>query len=109
MSQEKWESITADNAPPGVYTPNMSDEDKLKWKAKYIGGVDKRIEIRKVFTHETKQRGGYWAQVLIVVRLSSEGEPHVVMSTNGKIAFSEEDMENYFKAIKEAKLILSQK
>lgn len=27
MSDKQYASITADGAPPGVYTPNMSEED----------------------------------------------------------------------------------
>ena len=30
VSIEEWKGISADSAPPGVYTPNMSDEDMKK-------------------------------------------------------------------------------
>lgn len=36
MSIESWKSISADGAPPGVYTPNMSRGDALSWKAKIV-------------------------------------------------------------------------
>lgn len=65
VSVEEWKGISADSAPPGVYTPNMSREDRLKWKAKLIRPKDTppRVEIRKSFN----MGGG--AQVLIIVSL----------------------------------------
>lgn len=48
MTKEQYKnSYIADGAPPGVYASNMSDENKLKWKAKYISGANERVEIRK--------------------------------------------------------------
>lgn len=40
---------SADGAPPGVYVPNMSDEDKEKWLAKVAYGKTDypQAEIRK--------------------------------------------------------------
>ena len=37
----------SDSGIDGTYVPNMSEEDKNKWKAKHITGDDERIEIRK--------------------------------------------------------------
>jgi hypothetical protein len=48
----------SDSGIPGTYVPNMSEEDKNKWKAKHIKGDDERIEIRKSFNG---------VQILIVV------------------------------------------
>ena len=102
MSDAEWKSISADGAPPGVYTPNMSDEDKERWKGKLIKGKDPRIEIRKTFRGK-----GYYAQVLIVVWKDVPEEfPDVVISTNGKIGASFQKMEEMHEAIKEAKEIL---
>jgi hypothetical protein len=49
MSTEKWKSISADGAPPGVYLPNMTDEDAERWKAKikYAKTDHPQVEIRK--------------------------------------------------------------
>jgi len=49
MSTEAHQSISADGAPPGVYTPNMSTKDAEKWRAKLVGSRSKnyQIEIRK--------------------------------------------------------------
>ena len=49
MSVEAWKSISACGAPPGVYTPNMSEEDMFKWKAKLVGKlgeIEEVVEIR---------------------------------------------------------------
>lgn len=102
MSDAKWKSISADGAPPGVYIPNMSEEDKEKWKGKLIKGKNPRIEIRKTFNGL-----GYCAQVLIVVwKDVSEEFADVVISSNGKIGASFQQMEEMHQVINEAKEIL---
>jgi hypothetical protein len=52
------EMYESDSGVDGSYVPNMSDEDKCKWKAKHIKGDDECIEIRKTF-------GG--VQLLVIV------------------------------------------
>ena len=49
MPIEEWKEISADGAPPGVYAPNMSDEDAMKWRAKLTGTRrgNPQVEIRK--------------------------------------------------------------
>jgi len=50
-SKEEHAKISADGAPPGVYVPNMSEDDQLKWKAKLVGvkvGYP-QVEIGKTF------------------------------------------------------------
>jgi len=49
MPIDDWKSISADGAPLGVYTSNMSREDRLKWKAKLVGQKTGKlaVEIRK--------------------------------------------------------------
>ena len=75
----------SDSGVDGTYVPNMSDEDKFRWKAKRIGGKDLRIEIRK--TTQGRSRGseayGSYAQTLLVVRPDGT----VTMSMNGKAEF----------------------
>jgi hypothetical protein len=36
-SKEHADMYSADGAPPGVFVPNMSDEDAMRWKAKFVG------------------------------------------------------------------------
>lgn len=71
MSLEQWRSISADGAPPGVYTPNMSAYDQQRYKAKLIGKgtPEARIEIRKT---AIPQHGDH-AQILIIVTLKDDG------------------------------------
>lgn len=68
----------SDSGVPGTYVPNMSKEDQLKWKGKFInkGKDTARIELRKTFTHNNS-----YAQVLIII----EKDGTISMSTNGKI------------------------
>jgi hypothetical protein len=49
MPVEQWQAISADGAPPGVWTPNMSDQDRERWKAKLVGvrKGEPQVEIRK--------------------------------------------------------------
>lgn len=92
MSRGEYESISADGAPPGVYTPNMSGADAATWRAKKIGGSDPRVEIRVL-------RG---SQVLIVVR------PHAVrISMNGPTELDDEGWEELFLAVAEARIVLA--
>lgn len=68
------DTYQSDSGVAGTYVPNMSQADKLKWKAKHIKGEDPRVEIRKTV-------GG--TQVLIVVRLSG-----IRMSANGPMLWT---------------------
>ena len=106
MPVEEWKKISADGAPPGVYTPNMSQDDNLKWKAKKIGGEDPRVEIRKSFYHSNKKQYPnnrcYGSQCLIVVRKKTGDEPQVLISTNGKMAMTFPETLDLNEAIKEA-------
>jgi len=47
MPKEDWLALGFDDGPPGAYVPNMSQADRLLWKAKFIGGKYLRVEIRK--------------------------------------------------------------
>jgi hypothetical protein len=108
-NSEHNNTFVADSAPPGAYVPNMSEEDSLKWKAKRInkGKEDERIEIQKKFSwHNGKSypnHEGYSAQTKIIVQ---KKEPRIIMSTNGKIAMSSDDVINFQQAIAEAFEIL---
>ena len=100
MSTEAWKSISADGAPPGVYTSNMSTTDMEKWKAKHIKGADPRVEIRKTMG----------SQVLIVVRISTGDDvSDIKMSCNGPIYMTFEQAQELQTAIQEAKEILTSK
>ena len=99
---EHNEMYVADDAPPGVYVPNMSEEDMLRWKAKHIKGDNERVEIRK-----TVRGISNYAQMVIVVYKNHEGKgPEIVISSNSKLGFSLELWKDLETAIQEAKDIL---
>jgi len=83
---------SADCSVPGTYAPNMSQDDKLKWKAKKIGGKDPRIEVRKTTEGVLVSDGNCtrWegaAQVLIVVR--PDGTAQFSMNSKARFDVSE--------------------
>jgi len=98
----------------GTYEPNMSERDKLRWKAKHIKGKDERIEIRKTM---------HGISLVIVVSKNLKNETinpgtklefnsiakrHVQISINGKLQMNFTDYEDFQQAIREAIEILSQ-
>ena len=86
----------------GTYVPNMSDEDRLKWKAKHIQGADPRVEIRKTVCG--MDAGRSWAssaQLLVVVRPET-----VTMSANSRMIFGLVEWGELLKAVKEARDLL---
>ena len=103
MPAEEWMAISADSAPPGVYTPGMSAEDRYRRKAKRIGGGDPRVEIRKTVTGAVRKRkyGDYatCAQVLLIVRPDGS----VNMPVNGTAEFSAAEWGELSAAVSEAK------
>ena len=92
LTDEAWQSISADGAPPGVYTPNMSDEDAATWRAKKIGGADPRVEIRVL-------KG---SQMVVIVRPDS-----VRISMNGPTLLEGVDWTDFQYAVTEAREVLS--
>jgi len=92
-SRAEHESITADGAPPGVYTPNMSRQDARRWRAKHVGGENERIEIR----HQV--RG-----VNLVLIVFKAGAIH--LSANGRVEFDAAQAQAFLTAIQEAQGIL---
>lgn len=108
MDSTEWaESYVADGAPPGVYVPNMSEDDMLRWKAKLVGirTAYPRVEIRK----------SAYAQILIIVSLgqgfqqrykSMPEETNVQISANGAFALTWQELDEMNTAIQEAKVFL---
>lgn len=121
MTTQAWQEISADGAPPGVYTPNMSDADMRAWKAKMAGQRtpgELRAEIRKTVSSEGTdgacaenrwardkgRRAGAHAQVLLLVYADGE----VRMSGNGTMAFSQAAWAELERAVAEARTVLAQ-
>ena len=118
MSKDEWASMVFDGGPPGSYVPNMSSEDRAKWKAKFIGGKYARVEIRKTFTEVQH------VQTLVIVSLSGapmgkrgwSGEKkdfgeelNLKISMNGSAHLTFEDFESLRKAVDEARAVLENK
>ena len=113
-TEEHNEIYSADCPAAGIYVPNMSDADMLKWKAKVIGGKDPRVEIRKsvrgvdpTLIREDNfsiYNGHCSAQVLIIVRPNK-----VIMSSNGRMVFDGKVWEELSKAVEEARKALKTK
>lgn len=81
---EHNEEYQSDSGIAGTYIPNMSREDKLRWKAKLIKSkTDPRVEIRKTLVSQG-------VQVLVVVRYKGPGQ-HVTLSANGKMSWDGEE------------------
>lgn len=117
----EWKAISADDAPPGVYTPNMRPADAQSWKAKLTGTKSGRpqVEIRKstagmtqmliivgldgydykYYTREPKPDKPTWAHV------STRGF-NVHLSLNGPAQMTFYDVNNLHIAVHEAKEFL---
>ena len=85
---------SADGAPPGTYAPNMSPEDRQRWKAKRIRGNDPRIEIRKGLANGSL--------LLVVVR-----PENITLSTNFKAQFDDQGWTELCQVRDEALAILA--
>lgn len=100
------ETYSSDCGVPGTFVPNMSNDDNIKWKAKYIKSNDERVEIRKSFDG---------TQVVIVVykniikndwKNRIEGHGNIRISANNKIHMTFDEYNKFKEAIEEAKQIL---
>ena len=106
-TEEHNKMYSSDQPVPGTYVPNMSTEDRTKWRAKHIKGKDERIEIRKnmhgvnmviVVSKNIKQH--LWREHMIVDHLN------VSISANGKIYMDFSDFGDFQCAIREAMELL---
>jgi hypothetical protein len=103
MTTEEWRAISADSAPPGVYTPNMSAADARKWKATLTGrGDHRRVEIRKTVTSPEGTGRRHCAQLVCTV-----DEHGVRISANGTLDFEGPEFDNLVRAVQEAHDALS--
>ena len=111
-TEEHNRNYSSDCGVPGTYVPNMSGEDRVRWKAKLVGQRSKnyQIEIR------TEEPG---ANLLVIVngesrvhsfpRSSRAGQkPHEVrISTNGPLTFPPELWGKLNQAVFEARAVLA--
>ena len=101
------EEFSSDSGIAGTYVPNMSKNDKLKWKAKHITGNDERVEIRKTIDG---------VQLLIVVYKKdnpvkydyhdkdswNKRHRNIRISMNGKLDMTWDNLDDMNRAINEA-------
>lgn len=61
MSKADWSANQADSAPPGTYMPNMSEADRMRWKAKLVGTTKgfPQVELRRDSTVIVLSLKGY--------------------------------------------------
>jgi hypothetical protein len=110
MSTEQWRRISADGAPPGVYTPNMSAADQQLWKAKYVGGASPRVEVRKTVAGPKRPAATWagfshnYAQLLVIVDAYG-----VRLSANGTADFTGSEFDELAQAVAEARAVLAQR
>lgn len=118
MSVEKWKEISACGQPPGVYTPNMSQEDRERWKAKLVGHKAGRphVEIRKTIKGVqlfllVSLGGGYkyrgfeptkdrWGRSTVGI--------NVHLSLNGSAQLTFDEWNEMRQAVEEAKAVLEE-
>lgn len=126
ISKEDWKAISADSAPPGVYTSNMSAEDAGRWKGKIVGATlgSPQIELRKVFSGAYKTLpgerwgSGFCANVLVIVatkgfqyknvKREASVDYNVYISMNAGAAMTFAEFEEMQQAIAEAKAKLAE-
>jgi len=133
LSTEKHNKrFQSDSGVAGTYVPNMSEEDKNKWKAKHITGTDERIEIRKTIgcsqlliivykkayqpsypefpEYDGGGKDAYWEDANNIYRVQrtawEKRHQDVRISMNGKLDLTWDDFWDIQEAVKEAFEIL---
>ena len=110
-TEEHNEMHQSDSGIAGTYVPNMTNEDKEKWKAKHIKGDNERIEIRKTING---------VNIVIIVykrpnpvkwngnNMENWHNRHqdMKMSMNGKLDMTFNDWYDLYEAVREAIEIL---
>ena len=98
---EHAEKHQSDSGIPGTYVPNMSQEDRFKWKGRHIKtGKDQRVEIRK-----TLSTGANHCDLLVVVRYKGPGLD-VTISGNNKQHYDASDYLDLIRVVQEAYTLL---
>jgi hypothetical protein len=120
MSKEEWKGISADSAPPGVYSPNMNEEDMATWKGKVVGATlgHPQVELRKTFgayfPPEPGEFCGHSCTSNMVIILSKKGgfqykqikreyskDYNVLIAMNGNAVMTFAELDEMKKAIDE--------
>ncbi len=88
------ETYIFDGGPLGGYVPNMSLDDRRKWKAKLVGvrSSTPTVEIRKEMGSN------------VLIKVTKEG---IKISSNGPFYMDEKTYDEFNQAIKEARIKLT--
>ena len=115
-NKERLEKYSSDSEVPGTYVPNMSKDDMYKWKAKYVKGIDERVEIRKtikgvqlvciVYKDEERSEKEEFYKGYVVDKLIHK---QIHISANGKLLMTAKEFNEFIQAIKEAQEYLQNK
>lgn len=90
LSKEEWaESYGFEDGPTGGYLPNMSKEDKLRWKAKITG---KKLGFPQVEIRKTTENG---SQILLIINLGDGYNYKYYKAVNPEAKSYEEYNEQY--------------
>lgn len=117
MSKEDWAENQADGAPPGTYVPNMSEKDRMRWKAKLVGQKTgfPQVELRRDSTVVILSLKGYKYKYYDTRRSEEnlantrkydkkatyDKWPLIHIASAGPMAMSFEDLDDFKKAIDE--------
>ena len=102
-TEEHNEGTASDCGVPGTYVPNMSREDREKWKGKIIGKSGKRplqIEIRKNSSVTVVGLKGY------KYKFYDTDKFNIHVASSGPIQMTFKDWEEWRQCVEEAKKIL---
>ena len=105
------EMFMSDSGVDGTYVPNMSKEDRERWKGKHITGENERIEIKKTIDG---------VQLVIIIRKNKpvkytwenkeyDKQNNIKISMNGSLWMTFEQQKEMVQVIEEAKELLGLK
>lgn len=107
---EEHNEYTSDCGIPGTYAPNMSREDRQRWKGKIVGKSGKRplqIEIRKdSFVTVVGLKGYNYKHYKVGDYSSDTTGLNIHVASAGPIQMTFEDWEEWRQVVEEAKKIL---
>ena len=118
-TEEHNDRFQSDAGVAGTFVPNMSEEDKNKWKAKHIKGEDERIEIRKtldsqlvIIVYKNSYRPPYpkeylpWEEYHRKQKEWHNGHEDIRISMNGPCQLTFKDYNDLMTAVYEASMLL---
>lgn len=108
MFIKEWKNISADSAAPGVYVPNMSNDDIWKWKAKLKGHKSNhpQVEIRWGTTIIIVHNGAY--KYKHYDTRDKNIRPGLHIASAGPFIMNEDEFNDFLQAVSEAREVLKE-